>query len=70
MFIGALGVAKVTGEDKPEWPCRGTGKTHSEGRSAWSVKFYGSYEVSTVLACNFYQITVNNTEKFRNPNWE
>ena len=54
MFIGALGGGKVTREDRTEWPCRVIGKTHSEGHTAWSVKFYGSYKVGTVLACNFY----------------
>ena len=55
-------MATVTGVDHPEWPCRVIGKTHLDGREAWTVKFYGTYEVSTVLACNFYPITVKNSE--------
>ena len=66
MFIGALGVALVTGVNRPEWPCRVIGKTHCDGREAWTVKFYGTYEVSTVFACNFYPLS----DKYKNPNWE
>lgn len=70
MFIGALGVALVKGVDRPEWPCRIIGKTHCDGREAWTVKFYGTYEVSTVFACNFYPISEKNVDRFKNPNWD